>query len=96
MFKAIGLDYIYEENGNDIKSMIKLFEKVKDIDHPLVVHINTQKGKGYKIAEENKENWHWTVPFDKKTGMPTIHFGEGENYAGIARNYSLNKAKKDK
>lgn len=96
MFKAIGLDYIYEENGNDIKSMIKLFEKVKDIDHPIVVHINTQKGKGYKIAEENKENWHWTVPFDKKTGMPTIHFGEGENYTGIARNYILNKAKKDK
>ena len=96
MFKAIGLDYIYEENGNDIKSMIKLFEKVKDIDHPIVVHINTQKGKGYKIAEENKENWHWTVPFDKKTGMPTIHFGNGENYTGIARNYILNKAKKDK
>ena len=96
MFKAIGLDYIYEENGNDIESMIKVFEKVKDIDHPIVFHINTQKGKGYKLAEENKENWHWTVPFDKETGLPTIDFGTEENYTGITRKYILNKAKEDK
>ena len=96
MFKAIGLDYIYEENGNDIESMIKLFEKVKDIDHPIVVHINTQKGKGYTLAEENKEIWHWTLPFDKNTGLPTVNFGTGENYTEIAREYILNKAKKDK
>ena len=96
MVKAIGLDYIYEENGNDIESMIKVFEKVKDIDHPIVVHINTQKGKGYKLAEENKENWHWTVPFDKETGLPTIDFGTEENYTGITRKYILNKAKEDK
>lgn len=96
MFKAIGLDYIYEENGNDIESMIKVFEKVKDIDHPIVVNINTQKGKGYKLAEENKENWHWTVPFDKETGLPTIDFGTEENYTGITRKYILNKAKEDK
>lgn len=96
MFKAIGLDYIYEENGNDIESMIKVFEKVKDIDHPIVVHINTQKGKGYKLAEENKENWHWTVPFNKETGLPTIDFGTEENYTGITRKYILNKAKEDK
>ena len=96
MFKAIGLDYIYEENGNDIESMIKVFEKVKDIDHPIVVHINTQKGKGYKLAEENKENWHWTVPFDKETGLPTIDFGTEENYTGITRKYILNKKKKKK
>lgn len=96
MFKAIGLDYIYEDNGNDIESMIKVFEKVKDIDHPIVVHINTQKGKGYKLAEENKENWHWTVPFDKETGLPTIDFGTEENYTGITRKYILNKAKEDK
>ena len=96
MFKAIGLDYIYEENGNDIESMIKLFEKIKDIDHPIVAHINTQKGKGYKLAEENKEIWHWTLPFDKNTGLPTVNFGTGENYTEIAREYILNKAKKDK
>lgn len=48
MFNAMGLDYIYEENGNDIEAMIRVFEKVKDIDHPIVVHINTLKGKGIR------------------------------------------------
>lgn len=41
LFKAFGLDYIYEENGNDIASLISLFRKVKDTDHPIVVHIHT-------------------------------------------------------
>ena len=95
MFKAIGLDYIYEKNGNDIESMIKVFEKVKDIDHPIVVHINTQKGKGYKLAEENKENWHWTLPFDKETGKATISFKPDESYTQIAKDFILNKAKSD-
>ena len=94
MFKAIGLDYIYEENGNDIASMINVLKKVKDIDHPIVVHINTKKGKGYKLAEDNKENWHWTMPFDRKTGKPIFSY-EGEDYTSIAREYILNKAKLD-
>ena len=64
----MGLDYMYVNEGNDIQKLIEAFEKVKDIDHPIVVHINTLKGKGYKIAEENKEMWHWCMPFDKETG----------------------------
>lgn len=96
MFKAIGLDYIYEENGNDIERMINLFKKVKDIDHPIVVHIKTIKGKGYKLAEENKEKWHWTLPFDKDTGLLKINFSKGENYTKIAKEYILNRAKEDK
>ena len=94
MFKSIGLDYIYEENGNDIASMINVLKKVKDIDHPIVVHINTKKGKGYKLAEDNKENWHWTMPFDRETGKPKFSY-EGEDYTSIAREYILNKAKLD-
>lgn len=96
IFKAFGLDYIYEENGNDIEAMIKVFQKVKDVDHPIVLHINTQKGKGYKLAEENRERWHWCLPFDKSTGKPTISFGNGENYTSLARDYIMNKAQSDK
>jgi 1-deoxy-D-xylulose-5-phosphate synthase len=96
IFKAMGLDYIYEENGNNIEKLIMLFEKVKDIDHPIVVHINTIKGKGYKLAEDNKESWHWSFPFDRKTGNPTIHFGDGETYEEITSNFLLEKMKKDK
>ncbi len=96
LFKAIGLDYIYEDNGNDIQSMIKVLKKVKDIDHPIVVHVHTLKGKGYALAETNKEAWHWTMPFDRETGEKTISFGDKETYTGLARKYILEKAKKDK
>ena len=55
MFRAWGLDYIYEENGNDIASLIAVFEKVRDSNRPVVVHIHTQKGKGYELAEKDKD-----------------------------------------
>ncbi len=94
-FKAIGLDYIYENNGNDIASLIKLFNKVKDINHPIVVHINTQKGKGYLLAEKNKEAWHWCVPFNRDTGKPVNSFS-GISYTDIAKQFVTDRAKKDK
>lgn len=95
LFKAMGLDYVYEKDGNDLGQMIKMFQQVKDINHPIVVHINTVKGKGYRIAEENREDWHWSVPFDKKTGKPTITFSESETYEEITANYLLAKMKED-
>lgn len=95
MFKALGLDYVYENNGNDIESLIKVFEKVKDINHPVVVHINTLKGKGYKLAEDNKEAWHWTMPFDKATGKKLFSM-PSETYTSIAHNFIMEKAKSDK
>ena len=70
------------------------FYDIKDINHPIVVHINTQKGKGYKIAEENKENWHWCMPFDVETGKTKVTF-EGENYEDLTADYLLDKMKKD-
>lgn len=96
LFKAFGLDYMYVENGNDIDVMIDAFKKVKDIDHPIVLHIHTTKGLGYKIAEDNKEAWHWTMPFDRETGKPTFSFGDGEDYTGITAAYIMDKAKRDK
>lgn len=95
-FRAFGLDYIYEENGNDIAALINVFEKVKDSKHPVVVHIHTQKGKGYRLAEENREAWHWCLPFDRATGKPTIDFGGGESYTSITSRYILDKARNDK
>ena len=94
LFKAMGLDYVYVNDGNNLESLIDTFKKVKDIDHPIVVHINTEKGKGYKFAEDNKENWHWTMPFDIKTGKPTVSF-DGEDYGDLTAKFLLNKMKKD-
>ena len=94
LFKAMGLDYIYVNEGNNIEELIKAFNKVKDIKHPVVVHINTQKGKGYKIAEENKESWHWTMPFDIETGKTKFKF-DGEDYGTLTATYLLEKMKND-
>ena len=94
LFKAMGLDYIYVDDGNDIDKLISAFNSVRDIDHPIVVHINTEKGKGYKIAEENKENWHYTMPFDIETGKSKLKFGK--DYADLTGEFLLQKMKTDK
>ncbi len=80
IFKFMGLDYRYIKDGNDLKAMIVAFKDVKDIDHPIVLHVNTQKGKGYQPAEEEKMLYHWRQPFDLKTGKDK-HPGQGENYS---------------
>ena len=92
-FKALGFDYYYEENGNDIASLIKIFSRVKDVNHPVVVHIHTLKGKGYKPAETDKEAWHWCAPFDRETGKSTVDWGNGESYESLTTNYLLEQAK---
>lgn len=79
IFKALGYDYIYVEEGNDLRQLIKAFNKVKDSDHAVVVHINTMKGMGLPVAEAHKENFHFSAPFDVKTGAP-LHIDVSEGY----------------
>lgn len=95
LFRAMGLDYKYVADGNDVETLIKTFQEVKDIDHPIVVHIHTEKGKGYAPAEQNKEPWHWSMPFDIETGKPKVE-GGGEDYGNMAAEYLLEEMKKDK
>ena len=95
LFRAMGLDYKYVADGNDIEALIKAFEEVKDTDHPIVVHIHTEKGKGYAPAEENKETWHWSMPFDIETGKPKAEGGR-EDYGNLTAEYLLEEMKKDK
>lgn len=94
LFKSMGLDYIYVDEGNNIEKLIDVFNQVKDIDHPIVVHINTEKGKGYSFAEKDKENWHWTMPFNIETGEPKYNFNE-ESYSDLTGEYLLEKMQKD-
>jgi len=95
LFTAMGLDYVFVADGNDLEQLIAAFRKVKDSQKPVAVHIVTLKGKGYKIAEENKENWHYTIPFDVKTGE-TKFSGGGESYNSLTCDYLVEKMKKDK
>ncbi len=94
-FKAMGYDYLYVKDGNDVEQLIEAFRTVKDVNHPVVVHINTLKGKGYKLAEEQKERFHYSAPFDLETGNLTGEPGEGEDYADLTADYLLQEMKKD-
>lgn len=78
MFTAFGLEYKYLDDGHDIDKLIDLFESVKDIDHPVVLHIHTIKGKGLKYAEEQKERFHAGGPFNVEDGSPKYSGGKGD------------------
>lgn len=95
LFKAMNLDYIYVDKGNDIASLIEAFEKVKDTKKAVVVHINTLKGKGYAPAEQNKEQWHWHMPFDIATGESLFKGGEPD-FSDASLVYLLKKMDEDK
>ena len=95
LFKAMNLDYIYVDKGNDIASLIEAFEKVKDTKKAVVVHINTLKGKGYAPAEQNKEEWHWHMPFDIATGESLFKGGEPD-FSDASLEYLLKKMSEDK
>ena len=95
LFRAMGLDYVYVDKGNDLSSLIEAFRKVKDTNHPVVVHINTLKGKGYAPAEEDKETWHWTMPFEISTGA-LKQKNIGEDYNSLTAAHRLQRMKDDK
>lgn len=95
-FKAMGLDYCYVKDGNNLQELIKTFEKIKDVNHPIVVHINTVKGKGKEYIEKNKEAWHWSVPFDIETGIRIPKGNGNKTYTQLTADFLYEKAKNDK
>ena len=95
LFKAMGLDYVYVNGGNNTEALIAAFKQVKDIDHPVVVHINTLKGKGYEPALKDEEAWHWHGPFDIATGQSLSDCPTPESYANLAGEYLLKRAETD-
>lgn len=94
LFRAMGLDYVYVDEGNNVDALIKAFRSVKDSTKPVVVHIKTQKGKGYAPAEKDKESWHYNGPFHIETGEP-MEVPQGEDYSDITAKFLLEKMKKD-
>jgi len=93
-FKSMGFDYMYVEDGNDVSKLVEAFKKVKGIHHPIVVHIHTEKGHGYKPAVENKERWHWSMPFNIEDGsLKTISSKESISY--MLGHWLLDEMKRD-
>jgi 1-deoxy-D-xylulose-5-phosphate synthase len=91
IFKALGYDYLYVDGGNDVAQLIAAFQRVKDCAKPVVVHLNTLKGKGYKLAETNKEPWHWSMPFDVKSGQLKGTFPTEPSYNDLTYNFLKQK-----
>ena len=79
LFRAMGLDYRYLDDGHDTAKLVELFESVKDIDHPVVLHIHTIKGKGLPYAEKDRESWHAGGPFHVEDGSPLYPYEGGES-----------------
>ena len=102
-FKAWGFEYKYLEEGNDIAKLIDVFRSVKDTDRPTVVHIHTEKGHGYAPAVQNKEAWHWGLPFNLDDGSRPVRNADGsmpdvvpaEDYAVLFSDWMLREMKLD-
>ena len=103
-FKAWGFDYKYLEEGNDIEKLIKVFQSVKGTKKPTVVHIHTEKGHGFAPAVENKEAWHWGMPFNLEDGSRPRRNKDGtvpvvtpcEDYGQLFSDWMLREMKQDK
>lgn len=93
-FKALGFEYHYLDNGNDVTALLDLFKTVKDADHPILLHIHTIKGKGFKFAEENREKFHAGGPFSLKTGN-YLAAETGPTYNSITADFLLAKMAQD-
>lgn len=95
IFRGMGLEYLYEGNGNDVESLVQIFEKAKSYKRPVLVHIFTRKGMGLPYAEEHKEGWHWHMPFYRETGKTREEWEFGEDLSDRTADFLLRKMKKD-
>jgi 1-deoxy-D-xylulose-5-phosphate synthase len=83
LFEALGFRYFGPINGHNLHQMIRIFEQVKDLKGPILVHATTKKGKGYKPAEGDEQKLHASTPFDKLTGKAYKQNGTGPSYTSI-------------
>lgn len=94
-FRALGLDYLYVRDGNDVAALIEVFNRVKNTPRPTVVHIHTLKGRGYALAEADRERFYWGMPFDLATGAPKSEAGAAEDYGDLTGRFLLERMAKD-
>jgi 1-deoxy-D-xylulose-5-phosphate synthase len=86
LFEALGFRYFGPINGHNLHQTVKIFEQVKDLKGPILIHAITQKGKGYKPAEGHVQRLHASTPFDKLTGQAHKKAGEAVAYTKIFGN----------
>lgn len=91
-FKTLGYRYLYVDNGNDLGELIAAFRMVQDADGPVVVHLNTCKGYGLPVAEQQKERFHYSGAFNAATGAPAVT-DEADDYTDIFAKHILARMK---
>ncbi len=97
IFDSLGFIYIGVVDGHDFKALDKALNKAKKVDGPVIVHVRTTKGKGYKFAELDKTGyWHGVTPFNKETGAPLIAHPNQVSWSHLYSDFVLEKLKNDK
>ncbi|MDO4340922.1 MAG: 1-deoxy-D-xylulose-5-phosphate synthase, partial [Eubacteriales bacterium] len=94
-FRSLGFDYLFVRDGNDLTEIMDALKKVKDIDHPIIIHMCTVKGKGYSFAEKDRESWHYMGPFHIDTGKPLHEPAPVETYEALTGRYLADRMKND-
>ena len=92
-FEDIGFTYLGPVDGHNIEQLENILKLSKQVDTPVLIHVLTKKGKGYKIAEENPDKFHATGPFDLKTGKPKK--AKGLDYSKVFGNKLVEMAEKN-
>lgn len=95
LFEALGFDYLGPLDGHDLPQLIEVFNNIHQLDGPLLVHVMTTKGKGYRPAEENPDKFHGVGPFDVVTGKSTSSSPVARSYTELFGEAMLELAEQD-
>jgi 1-deoxy-D-xylulose-5-phosphate synthase len=95
LFEALGFRYFGPINGHNLPQLVRIFEEVKDLNGPILVHTITEKGKGYRPAEEDSQRLHGVTPFDKTTGQSPKKAETAPAYTKVFGNAMVDLAKEN-
>lgn len=95
LFDELGITYIGPVDGHDINNMIEMLSDAKKLDHPVLIHVLTKKGHGYRFARENPSKFHGIDPFDKYTGEK-LNISQNDSYTDVFSKKLVEMGKNDK
>lgn len=95
LFENMGLTYLGPVDGHNMRQMMKLFNEAKRVEGPVIVHVLTEKGRGYRPASLHPDRFHGTGPFDIKTGKP-LAVKKGLTYTEVFSNAMKDLGRKEK
>lgn len=94
LFEDMGITYLGPVDGHDINGMVRVFNEAKNIDHGVIIHVLTHKGKGYKYAEKYPDKFHGIAPFNPETGK-VLDRPEKSSYTDVFSKAFMKLAEKD-